>query len=186
MQSVVLSCLIVSEIHKGRTIFISTLKMRKLRFVIIAIAIVIVTISTLISRSRIRVSIVYLPCTVVRGRNRVLRCGKAHQDNPNELAGWLGHQGMPLANKRQMEVMEVVWFSKRGLQASTISIICKPVRKADLLALPWPTGSTESGSLGLGPESDRPSRRFLTMGFGKKKVDLAVSKGSKSKAKCSI
>lgn len=73
------------------------LKMRKLRLIIIAIVI----ISIVISRSRIRIGIVSLPHTVVRGRNRVLRYRKAHQDNPYELVGWLDHQGMPLANKQK-------------------------------------------------------------------------------------
>lgn len=52
MQSAVLSHLTVSEIYKGATIFISTLKMRKCRLIFIAIVVAIILTGIVISGSR--------------------------------------------------------------------------------------------------------------------------------------
>lgn len=100
------------------------LKMRKLRLIIIAIVIVIISI---ISRSRIRIGIVSLPHTVVRGKNRVLRCRKAHQDNPYELVGWVDHQGMPLANKKNK------WKSWKLCDSQ--SVVSRPTALASFVSL---------------------------------------------------
>lgn len=69
-----------------------------------------VIIATIVvtSGSRIRIASVCLSQTVVRGRNRALRCRKANQDNPNELVRKVHHQGMLPASEKQMAIMEVV------------------------------------------------------------------------------
>lgn len=98
---------------------VSTLKMKKSRLIIIAIAIAIILTGIVIRKQKYRIGIVFLPHTMVRGSIGVLWCRKPHQDNPNELSNGVDHQGMRLANKKQMEIMKVVWFSNCNLQASS-------------------------------------------------------------------